>query len=145
MQGTFSIPSTDSEKISIGTIGIGTPERKGDYKGIVEFLNKIGKTRILSSPQILAMNNREAKILVGTKDVYITSAVSEVGESAVTTQEINFVDIYRGKGIEVGKKSLTLSLLFRRDAETLTHEQVDGEQEKIVEILHDKFKAILRA
>jgi phenylalanyl-tRNA synthetase beta chain len=60
-------------------------------------------------------------------------------------QEIIFVDIYRGKGIEAGKKSLTLSLLFRRGDETLTHEQVDGEQEKIIDILRDKFGAILRA
>jgi len=43
-------------------------------------------------------------------------------------RDVNFVDIYRGKGVDAGKKSLTLSMEFRREQETLTHEQVDAHQ-----------------
>lgn len=34
-------------------------------------------------------------------------------------EELTFVDIYRGKGVPEGKKSLTLSLRFRDDDGTL--------------------------
>ena len=44
-----------------------------------------------------------------------------------------------------GKKSLTLSLVFRRAEETLRHEQVDEHQEKILEVLNREFQAQLRA
>ena len=65
-------------------------------------------------------------------------------ENIEDLQEIAFVDLYRGKGIEPGKKSLTLSLLFRRAEQTLTHEEVDLWQEKIIRELGDKFRAKLR-
>jgi len=60
-------------------------------------------------------------------------------------RELHFVDIYRGKGIEAGKKSLTLSMEFRSVNETLTHEQADAYQEKILSALYKEFDAKLRA
>ena len=65
--------------------------------------------------------------------------------SIADLREVRFVGIYRGKGVEPGKKSLTLSLHFRRASETLTHEQVDSHQETILNALQEKFKAELRA
>jgi len=59
-------------------------------------------------------------------------------------RELNFVGIYRGQGIPTGKKSLTLSMIFRRTQETLRHEQADEYQEKIVGALQEKFQAELR-
>jgi hypothetical protein len=41
----------------------------------------------------MALNNQEAKILVGTKDAYITSTTTQSGDSAVTSQSVNFVDV----------------------------------------------------
>jgi len=42
----------------------------------------------------MALNNQEAKILVGTKDAYITSTTSQSGTgTAVTSQTVNFVDV----------------------------------------------------
>ena len=54
-----------------------------------------------------------------------SKAVSEL-------QEVRFVGIYRGKGIANGKKSVTLTLTFRDQDGTLTHEAVDGFQSEIV-------------
>ncbi|MCK5393126.1 MAG: type II secretion system protein GspD [Candidatus Omnitrophica bacterium] len=93
IKGSFSISSSSTSKLSFGTIGLGDVNNVGEYSSIVEFLEVFGDTKILSSPRILALNNQEAKILVGTKDVYITSSVSELGDSAVTTQTVNFVDV----------------------------------------------------
>ncbi|MFH1768781.1 MAG: secretin N-terminal domain-containing protein [Candidatus Omnitrophota bacterium] len=91
--GSFTIPTTSTNTFSLGTIGVGTMAGKNDYSGILKFLQSFGETRILSSPRILTLNNQEAKILVGTKDAYITSSVSEVGQEAVTSQEVNYVDV----------------------------------------------------
>ncbi len=60
-------------------------------------------------------------------------------------QNLEFVGIYQGKGIEKSKKSLTLSMEFRRLSETLTHQQVDEYQQQILTVLKDKFNAELRA
>ncbi|MBN2378051.1 MAG: phenylalanine--tRNA ligase subunit beta [Sedimentisphaerales bacterium] len=60
-------------------------------------------------------------------------------------QELTFVDIYRGKGVEAGCKSLTLSMVFRNPEQTLTHEEVDGYQEKILKALGENLNAQLRA
>ncbi|UCC95458.1 MAG: TonB C-terminal domain-containing protein [Candidatus Omnitrophota bacterium] len=95
VKGTFTMPSATgvSDNVQFGTIGITDVFNEGDYTGVLEFLEIFGDTKILSSPRILALNNEEAKIVVGTRDVYITSAVSEVGDSLTTTQTVNFVDV----------------------------------------------------
>lgn len=94
LQGNFAMPSSGgTDKVGFGTIGIAEPAGVKQYTNIMEFLETFGDARILSSPRILVLNNQEAKILVGTKDVYITSSTSAVGESAVTTQSVNFVDV----------------------------------------------------
>ncbi len=65
----------------------------GEYKSVIDILRVIGETKILSSPRIMVLNNQEAKIHVGTKEAYITSATSQTGETAITSQSVNFVDV----------------------------------------------------
>ena len=76
------------------TGGNPAPTGPGQYKGVVDILRTIGDTKILSSPRIMTLNNQEAKILVGTKEAYITSTTS-MGASGttVTAQTVNFVDV----------------------------------------------------
>ncbi len=57
---------------------------------------------------------------------------------------IGFVEIYRGKGIGAGKKSVTLSLRFRDQDGTLKHGTVDGFQAGIVTGLAQSLQAELR-
>lgn len=87
--GTFNFPHT--EKITFGTPNP-TATGEGKFGGVLQFLQMFGETKVLSTPRILVLNNQEAKILVGTRDAYITSTVSELGESAVTSQSVNFVE-----------------------------------------------------
>lgn len=64
--------------------------------GAINFLETFGKTRILSSPRITALNNQEAKILVGTKEAFITRTVINAGsttQSPVVTEQVSFVDV----------------------------------------------------
>ena len=59
-------------------------------------------------------------------------------------EDVRFVGIYRGKGIPSGRKSVTLSLRFRDEDGTLTHETVDGFEAEIVQSLTDSVAAELR-
>jgi phenylalanyl-tRNA synthetase beta chain len=64
--------------------------------------------------------------------------------NAKTSRElegIHFVGIYRGKGVPSGKKSVTLSLCFRDEDGTLTHEAVDRLEGDIVRSLGDSVAA----
>ncbi|MEI8012846.1 MAG: secretin N-terminal domain-containing protein, partial [Candidatus Omnitrophota bacterium] len=53
--------------ISIGTLN------RDNYTAVLQMINTMGKTRVLSSPRIAVVNNQEAKILIGTTKPYLTS------------------------------------------------------------------------
>jgi phenylalanyl-tRNA synthetase beta chain len=72
----------------------------------------------------------------------IVEAVQSTASSEL--EHIQFVGIYRGKGIAPGKKSVTLSLRFRDEDGTLTHENVDRFEAEIVRNLADSVDAELR-
>ena len=61
---------------------------------VIEALNKIGKTETLANPRIMVSNNQEAKILVGTKEAFITSTV-QVPDSGntITSPEVKTEDV----------------------------------------------------
>jgi phenylalanyl-tRNA synthetase beta chain len=59
-------------------------------------------------------------------------------------EDVKFVGIYRGKGIPPGRKSVTLTLRFRDEDGTLTHETVDGFEGDIVKSLTESTKAEMR-
>ena len=89
-----SLPINTTNTLLFGTVSSAAPTAQGQYKAIVDLLRTIGDTKILSSPRIMALNNQEAKILVGTKDAYITSTTSQgASGQTVTSQSVNFVDV----------------------------------------------------
>lgn len=53
-------------------------------------------------------------------------------------------DIYRGKGIEEGKKSIALKLILGSDIKTLNDEEINSVTNKIIKALENKLKASLR-
>ncbi len=59
-------------------------------------------------------------------------------------QNVNFIGIYRGKPIEQGRKSVTVSLVFRDAEGTLKHDTVDKFENDILDELKNKLGAQLR-
>jgi len=57
---------------------------------------------------------------------------------------IEFGDLFRGKQIAKGQKSLFFTLRYRNPQRSLTHEEVDACQEKVVQTLAQACKAQLR-
>ena len=58
--------------------------------------------------------------------------------------EIALFDVYRGKGVDNGKKSLAFRVLLQDTKKTLTDEEADLITKKLIKILEDKFGAKLR-
>ncbi len=83
------LSSTDKRgKLSIGTI------LSDDYTVLIEALDIVGKTNILSNPRITAINNEEAKILVGSSEPYVTSETITTASGPTTTSEsVNFIEV----------------------------------------------------
>lgn len=75
------------QEISVGTI----PADK--YNTVIQLLSTYGKTEILSRPHIAVVNNEEAKILIGSKEAYITTTLSQAQSSTTTSESISFIDV----------------------------------------------------
>jgi len=59
-------------------------------------------------------------------------------------EDLEFVTTYRGKPLEKGTKSITVTLIFRSPAATLTSEQVEGAVQKAVGAAQRELGAVLR-
>lgn len=59
-------------------------------------------------------------------------------------EDLEYVTTYRGKPLEKGQKSVTVTLVFRSAAGTLTSEQVDATVQRIVDAARDQLGAVLR-
>jgi phenylalanyl-tRNA synthetase beta chain len=83
--------------------------------------------------------------LVVDEQVRWSQIIKAVNENAPAELEnVRFVGVYRGKSIPAGRKSVTLSLLFRDEDGTLTHDTVDGFQTEILKGLTESVGAELR-
>ncbi|MFH1245470.1 MAG: secretin N-terminal domain-containing protein [Candidatus Omnitrophota bacterium] len=60
---------------------------------ILKLLETLGKTNVLSTPRITVANNQEAKVLVGTKEAFVTSTVTQSGDVTTTADAVQFVDV----------------------------------------------------
>ena len=59
-------------------------------------------------------------------------------------REVRLFDVYVGKPVPMGQKSLTFALTYRADDRTLTDEEVNSIQTQVVEQLRQRFSAQLR-
>lgn len=60
-------------------------------------------------------------------------------------QSVELFDVYRGKGVDDGKKSLAIHLTFQADDRTLEAKEVDQHMEELRTVLQKDFSAILRS
>jgi len=139
----------------IGTAGIVSKavKQKFDFKELppaaaeldFEQLSALQRSEIKVKPiPRFPAIQRDLSIIVdeGISWADIVEAVSK--KASAELEDIQFVGTYRGKGIPSGRKSVTLSVRFRDEDGTLTHETVDRFQADIVESLAASVGAELR-
>jgi len=86
----FDVLSSSEKR---GQLSIGTIAADG-YTALVEALETVGETNILSAPRIMVVNNKEAKILVGSTEPYVTTTTTTPSAGPSTTAEsVNFIDV----------------------------------------------------
>jgi phenylalanyl-tRNA synthetase beta chain len=59
-------------------------------------------------------------------------------------KEVSLFDIYRGKGVDDGKKSVAFNLVLRSDDRSLTAEEADEDVKSILDLLKAELDAVLR-
>ncbi len=87
---TASFPASSLssyQKISIGTLAT------DDYTVTVNLLKSVGKTELISFPRIAVLSGEEAKILVETKEAYVTQAISQSEATTITAESTEYVDV----------------------------------------------------
>ena len=73
----------------------------------------------------------------------IENLISENANDIV--EKVELFDIYVGSQVEEGKKSMAYSIIYRTNDRTLTDDEVNPVQEKILKELEEKLGAYLRA
>ena len=59
-------------------------------------------------------------------------------------RSVEFFDVYRGKGIPQGKKSVAFSLTLRSDEGTLTVEHAEEDVQNVLALLKSELNAVIR-
>ena len=72
----------------------------------------------------------------------VKKCISESGGKQLVSVEI--FDVYRGKGIPEGKKSVAFSLVIQNREKTLSDEEADAIVNKVLKKVNEKFEATLR-
>jgi len=80
----------------------------------------------------------EEKVTVGQLEAAIRKGAKKL------LKDVALFDIYRGKGVDEGKKSVAFNLVLRADDRSLTSEEADTEVKSILETLEQDLGAVLR-
>lgn len=143
-----------SNNIEIGLLGEIHPDVRENYE-IDErtYLAEIDIHKILEHKTEEKTYKEIAKYPSVTRDISIVvdedilagDIIEEVeGMSIYNLEKIEMFDIYRGRNIEDGKKSLAYTMIFRSSDKTLLEEEVNTNYDKILERLKKTFNAKLR-
>jgi len=83
--------------------------------------------------------------LIVKEEVSAREVINCIKDSAEPTlQDVIIFDIYRGKGVEEGSKSVALSLIMQDDTQTLTDSDVDAIVSRLLTLLTNEKNAKLR-
>lgn len=79
--------STNNLKMVLGSL---TTQK---YAMTVQWLESLGDTKILSRPRIAVVNNQEAKILIGSREAFVSQTLSQAETTTVTSESVEFIDV----------------------------------------------------
>ena len=143
----------NSQLIGVAGIVSQAVKDKFDFKDVTpsaaeldfELLSALqsGAVKVEPIPKFPAIE-RDLSIIVAESVSWADIAAAVNKKSPNELEDVRFVGIYRGKGIPTGRKSLTLTLAFRDQDGTLTHETVDRFEADIVKSLTESTSAELR-
>jgi len=91
--GTTSSLSS-SQKVTLGEkMHFGIMDKNLDFDTLINYLDTIGETRVISNPKLVVVNNQEAKIHVGERQAYVTTTTTTGQSTSTISEEVTFVDV----------------------------------------------------
>ncbi|WP_158969566.1 phenylalanine--tRNA ligase subunit beta [Paraglaciecola sp. L3A3] len=109
-------------------------------------INALGVKKLPISEEIskFPANRRDIAIVVDDDKVVgeILTSIEKFGANQLVG--LNLFDVYKGKGIAEGKKSLAISLILQDKSKTLAESDIQATVDGIVAELSEKFEASLR-
>jgi len=121
ISGTVSLLELDLEKLLLVTSGL------KEYRPIPRF------------PSV----SRDVALVADEQVSY--QQIQEIVETFPLVSSVTLFDLYRGEQVPQGKKSFALRVLYQSPDRTLTDEEVEGVQSKMLERLNQELGTVLRA
>ncbi|MEE8143492.1 MAG: phenylalanine--tRNA ligase subunit beta, partial [Planctomycetota bacterium] len=111
---------------------------------LAAFLERGSNRRVFQEYSRLPSIRRDVNVVLDEPIPWgeIEAAIESLNLPDLTA--IDFADLYRGRQVPSGKKSLTFSLLFRSKERTLTHAEADQSTAQVIATLAKQFQAELR-
>ncbi len=112
-----------------------------DFGALMEVVP--GVLRYQQLPRYPALHRHIAVVVPDeTKYEQLAGIVGESGKGFI--EDINLLDVYKGEQIGLGRRSLTMSIVFRSREKTLTDEEVNAVLDEVKEALSQKLGASFR-
>ena len=103
-----------------------------------------GSGTYVGIPRFPAIERDTAVVI--DEQVQSGSVVKVINQSAdENLRRVIVWDVYRGKQVPTGKKSIAYRLIFQNESKTLTDSEIDNVFNKIVDSLRREFGAELRS
>ncbi len=147
---TAEILSSDGERV--GWMGMLHPnlEKQLGFDTQV-FLFELDQNRLLNKriPAFKSLSKypsvRRDLALIVNEDVSASEIINcIIGSAEPALQEVVIFDIYRGKGVEEGSKSVALTLIMQDNTQTLTDSEIDAIVSRLLALLNNEKNAKLR-
>ena len=142
----------DSERV--GMIGVATADAAGAFEldeppTVAEVaLERLGQAARLEPayrplPQFPSIV-RDLAIVVDEAVCWADIRTAVASAKVPEAESVEPLDVYRGRQVPAGKKSVALRIVLRSPSGTLKHEQAEAMQARILEALQSRLGAVLR-
>jgi phenylalanyl-tRNA synthetase beta chain len=146
------VASISVDGTHVGTVGELHPELSQKYdlgENVVAFELNLDALPQSDIPDYLAYSklpvvrrDLAVEIDLGTEVGAILSDIN--AENIQYLKEVTLFDVYSGKGIAEGKKSIALGVMFQDEQKTLTDEEVEKSVSLVLKLLKQRFNATQR-
>lgn len=91
--GTTSSLNSSAKTVIGQNMHVGIVDRKRDFDVLLNYLQTLGKSKIISSPSLSVVNNQEAKIHIGERRAYVTTTTTTGTTTSTVSEEVTYVDV----------------------------------------------------
>ncbi|MBI2094976.1 MAG: hypothetical protein HYT89_02280 [Candidatus Omnitrophica bacterium] len=92
LDATVALPNSNITSTTLGSLQYNVLAADG-MNFLLKVLGKYGETKILASPSVTVVEGEEAKVLVGSRQPYVTSTTTTGTGGNAVSESISFIDV----------------------------------------------------